>query len=152
MAITFESAGVDPLYNTGVFRLPGVADGDETSLQPMQQLFADLMSNKDIVGGQVDAEFQALLGTPLSPDGVTDGVYVAATYDDGGTNTYTTDVAGLLLLSVDATGAARQINVVKGGNVSTKVGALAAMDATQLGALADALGGKYDAIFNSIKF
>lgn len=154
MAITFESAGVDPIYNAGVFRLPGLGDGPESSYQGLEQLFADLLPNKDIVGGQVAKDFVGLVGTPLVGTG-TAGVYAAAVYDDStpGSEVYSGNgVDGLLLLATDAYDGPRQINVVKGGTVKTTVGALRAMDATQLEVLAAALGGKYDAVFNTIKF
>lgn len=154
MAITFESAGVDPIYNAGVFRLPGLGEGPESSYQGLEQLFADLLPNKDIVGGQVAKDFVGLVGTPLVGTS-TEGVYAAAVYDDTtpGSEVYSGDgVAGLLLLATDAYDGPRQINVVKGGTVKTTVGALRAMDATQLEVLAAALGGKYDAVFNTIKF
>ena len=148
MAITFESAGVDPIYNAGVFRLPGLGEGPESSYQGLEQLFADLLPNKDIVGGQVAKDFVGLVGTPLVGTG-TEGVYAAAVYATGA---YADGVDGLLLLATDAYDGPRQINVVKGGTVKTTVGALRAMNAAQLEVLATALGGKYDAVFNTIKF
>lgn len=148
MAITFESAGVDPIYNAGVFRLPGMGEGPESSYQGLEQLFADLLPNKDIVGGQVAQNFVGLVGTPLVGTG-TEGVYRASVYATGA---YADGVDGLLLLATDAYDGPRQINVVKGGTVKTTVGALRTMNAAQLGVLATELGGKYDPVFNTIKF
>ena len=147
MAITFESAGVDPIYNAGVFRLPGLGEGPESSYQGLEQLFADLLPNKDIVGGQVAQGFVGLVGTPLKAT-ATVGVYVPSVFATGSYD----DVDGLLLLATDAYDGARQINVVKGGTVKTTVGALRAMNDAQLEALATALGGKFDTVFNTIKF
>lgn len=149
---TFEEAGTNPVYNIGVVRLPGLSTGPSESVGVMQQLFADLLPNKDIVGGQVAQGFVGDVGLPLAEvDGQT-GVYEAAPV--GGTEGAETygEVAGLLLLATDAYDGGRVINVVKGGTVKTKVGALRAMGDAQLTALASALGGQYDATFHTIKF
>ena len=138
----YEDAPVSPVYNAGVLRTPGISTDKYVSWGGIPTIWADLLPGADVVGGQVASGFVAELGTPVKT-GASKGIYVEA------------DVAtaeGLLLMSVDAFDGARQINVVKGGNVNCKVGALKALSAADRGTLAATLGGKYDATFETIKF
>lgn len=150
MANNFEnvqgqpSSGVTPVYNMGVHRVPGKGEGEHKQVGVAQQLFADLLPNKDIVGGQVAKGFVADVGAPLKRVG---GLYEVADIE-----TEAEDIVGLLLLATDAFDGGRMINVVKGGTVKTKVGALRSLEDADYEALATALGGKYDATFNTIKF
>lgn len=143
MAYTYESA-TDAVYNAGVVRTPQI--GEEASLRSWHEdppIWADVLHDKDVVGGQVATDFKAVFGTPLAETS-TVGVYVEATD--------LADAVGVLLLSTDAYDGPRQINVVKGGSVRTDIGALAELDDTELGTLADSLKGVYSATFKSIKF
>lgn len=142
----FSDTGETPVYNYGVLRTPGVKTSSKPGAGAVPNLFADSLA-RDIIGGQVAEGFKATVGAPLKAKTATPGVYEVST----DTTDYA-DVSGLLLHAVDAFDGARQINIVKGGTVNTKVGALAALDATKLGALAKALVGKYDPVLNTIKF
>ena len=141
----FSDTGTSPVYNYGVLRTPGVKTSEKLSAGAVPNLFADSLA-RDIIGGQVAEGFKADVGAPLKAKTGTPGVYEVSVAVDFA------DVSGLLLHAVDAFDGARQINIVKGGTVNTKVGALAALDATKLAALAKALVGKYDPVLNTIKF
>lgn len=149
----FEDAGISPVYNAGVMRVPqGTRAGADSGYGIIPGLFADLLTNKDIVGGQVATGFVGDVAQPLKQDGANVGHYVASVYDDTAGSEEYDSVDGVLLLATDAHDGPRFINVVKGGNIRTNIGALKDATAAQLGALATALGGKYDATFNAIKF
>ena len=138
----YEDAPTSPVYNAGVLRVPGLSVDGHDSYGAIPTLWADLLPNKDIIGGQVATGFVATLGQPIK-QGATPGVYVLA--DE-------TNATGLLLMSTDAYDAPRAINVVKGGNVNCEVGALKALSAAKRGTLATTLGGKYDADTKTLKF
>lgn len=142
-AYEYESA-TEEAYNAGVVRAPhmGEPEGLRSFREPAP-IWADVLGNKDVVGGKVEEGFKARFGTPLAETGTT-GVYEEATDP--------ADAVGVLLLSTDAYDGPRQINVIKGGNIRTDIGALAGRDEAALTALADALKGRYDATFKSIKF
>lgn len=139
----YESA-TDEVYNAGVVRTPNMGtEQGVRSYRTLPAIWADVLHDKDVVGGQVAQGFKARAGAPLAEAG-TVGVYEVAT-----------DMAsavGILLMSTDAYDAPRQINVIKGGSVRTDIGHLADVDEAELTALADALKGRYDATFKAIKF
>lgn len=141
----YETAGTTPVYNQGVLRTPGFTDWDKENIGAPQNLFADLLE-KDIVGGQVAEGFVGDVGTLLANDAGKPGHYIKAVEVDY------TDVVGVLLLATDAYDGPRFINVVKGGTLNAKAGALRALDATKAAAVAAALGGKYDDVQKTIKF
>lgn len=144
-AENFSSGGVTPVYNAGVLRVPrGVKKGEDYNVGAPVQIFADLLPDKDIVGGQVDEGFVGDAGLPLKR-GATQGVYEAADL----TAEPAEEVAGLLLLATDAYDGPRTINVVKGGTVFANRGALKDLDPE---AVAEALGGSYDPFHETIKF
>lgn len=144
---TYEEAGTDQIYNAGVWRVAGITPASTSrSIAAGEQLFADLLDNKDIVGGQVAEGFVGTAGTPLKRT-ATEGVYEAET----DLVTFA-DTVGVLLLAVDAYDAPRMINVVKGGTIKTTVLALKDLDDTELEALATALDGSYDPWHKTIKF
>lgn len=143
MAYEYESA-TNEVYNAGVVRTPNV--GEETSLRSYRGipvLWADVLSDKDVVGGQVAQGFKASVGTPLQETD-TAGVYEVATE--------MTDAVGFLLMATDAYDGPRMINVVKGGSVRTDIGALKELGEEDRATLADTLKGRYDATFQAIKF
>lgn len=141
-AENFSNGGVTPVYNAGVIRAPhGVKKGEDKFIGAPVQIFADLRPGKDIVGGQVAEGFVGDAGAPLK-NGTEPGSYEIAEVD-------TDEVAGLLLLATDAFDGPRMINVIKGGTVFADRGALADEDPE---AVADALGGSYDAVHKTIKF
>lgn len=139
-------APVGPEYNRGVFRLPGVKQGNRAGYL-QEQLFADLLDSKDIVGGQVAEGFVGTVGTPLVETGPDTGVYTALE----GTTDFA-DVVGVLLLATDAYDGPRFINVVKGGCIKTNLYVFRDYTPENFEALATALGGKYDQTFNTITF
>ena len=141
---TYNSPGTNPVYNVGVQRLSGFSD-EETGYGVIPWIFADLLPNKDIRGGQVAKDFHATAGTPLK-ETATPGIYEVA--DDWDTDT----IAGLLLLNTDAYDGGRQINIVKGGTIRTDLVAFEGKTASELAALATKLGGVYDERFRTIKF
>lgn len=144
-AQNFTETGVTPVYNAGVVRVPqGPRKGADKNIGYIPQLFADLLPNKDVVGGQVAEGFVGDVGQPLK-NGVQPGTYVAVT----DLVVDAANVVGLLLLATDAFDGPRFINVVKGGTVFANIGALANFDSA---ALASALGGDYDPIHETIKF
>lgn len=141
---TYEDAGIDQIYNAGVMRVPGVQGlRDTRNIAAGEQLFADLIDNKDIVGGQVEEGFVGGVGTPLKRSADL-GIYEAETDLD----TFA-DTVGVLLLAVDAYDGPRLINVVKGGCIKTNLKALEGVD---LEALATALNGSYDPWHKTITF
>ena len=140
-----EEAGINPVYNQGVLRTPGNSKAQQSVGIPEPDIFSDLLPNKLVVGGQVAEGFVAVAATPLQSDG--EGVYTALTTVDE-----STEVSGLLLLSVDAYDGPRQINIVKSGNVRTDVGWFRGKTDDECEAVASALGGKYDADFSAIRF
>lgn len=142
---TFESAGVTPVYNAGGLRVPGHGPTVDKQYAGTDSIFADLLDNKDIVGGQVAANFVGDTGLPIK---FSSGTYVASVWTADAVD----KVDGLLLAATDAYDGPRLINVIKGGTINTKAGALKGLNAAKLGALAAAVGGKYDATFNTIKF
>lgn len=139
-------APVGPEYNRGVFRLPGAKSGNRAGYL-QEQLFADLLDPKDIVGGQVAEGFVGTVGTPLEETGPATGEYkpVADT-------TAFTGVVGVLLLATDAYDGPRFINVVKGGCIKTNLYVFREYTDEQFEALALALNGKYDKTFQTITF
>lgn len=144
---TYEEAGRDTVYNAGVLRTPGFRKPvDSQSIAAGEQLFADLLSNKDIVGGQVAEGFVGTVGTPLKR-GSEVGVYEKETDLATFANT-----VGVLLLATDAYDGPRQINVVKGGTIKTTLAVFKDLDDTALEALATALDGVYDSWHKTIKF
>lgn len=142
----FMPAPVGPEYNRGVFRLPHVKTESHVGYL-QEQLFADLLADKDIVGGQVAEGFVGTVGTPLVETGADTAIYTAATDPAA-----LTGVVGVLLLSTDAYDGPRFINVVKGGTIKTDLYVFRNWTPANFEALADELGGKYDQTFNTIKF
>ena len=146
----FEGPATEqPVYNLGVIRTPNQGIDGAREIGVPQQLFADLDTPKDIVGGQVAEDFRGLLGAPLKM--TSPGVYELSVVTAGTPDTFDA-VDGILLLSTDAFDGPRYINVVKGGKIKAWVGNFIGKDADYKAALATALGGKYDTQFNTIKF
>lgn len=151
----FEGPATEkPVYNLGVIRTPNQGTDGAREIGVPQQLFADLDTPKDIVGGQVAEDFRGLLGAPLKRvvDSTTGAVTYALSVVTAGTPDTFDQVDGVLLLSTDAFDGPRYINVVKGGKIKAWVGNFIGKDADYKTALASALGGKYDVQFDTIKF
>lgn len=137
-----------PVYNVGVVRSPHMDPQPNARATGVLEIaFADLLPNKDIVSGVVAEGFVGDVLTPLTYNSDT-GNYEASTYEGGAPQ----NVDGLLLLATDAFDGPRQINVIKGGNVKGWVGYFKGKDDAAKTAVAEALGGRYDSVRNTIKF